>query len=122
MNIIHPPYLTNQLWYDKIADDLPVPEWAPLHTVHPCAFQSSMLKGCIPDTDTAADFYSVERRRRVRRVYLAMIAEFDAMVGEYIRAVEDAGLTGRTVFFVTSDHVRRQLPPPPPHPPHHPHC
>jgi len=33
-----------------------------------------------------------------------MIAEFDAMVGEYITAVDDAGLTSRTVFVVTSDH------------------
>jgi arylsulfatase A-like enzyme len=33
-----------------------------------------------------------------------MIAEFDAMVGEYIRAVDDAELTSRTVIIVTSDH------------------
>jgi choline-sulfatase len=42
---------------------------------------------------------------RIRiQVYLAMIAEFDAMVGEYITAVADAGLTSRTIFVVTSDH------------------
>jgi hypothetical protein len=49
-----------------------------------------MLKGCIPDAKGAEAFYSIARRRKVRRVYLAMIAEFDAMVGEYIRAVDDA--------------------------------
>jgi hypothetical protein len=64
--------------------------------------QSTMLKGCIPTAENAADFYSAERRRRVRRVYLAMIAEFDAMVGEYMRAVDDSGLANRTIFLVTS--------------------
>lgn len=104
MNIVHPPYITTQHWYDKIADNLTVPEWQPLSEMHPCALQSSMLKGCIPDAEGAEDFYSLERRRNVRRVYLAMIAEFDAMVGEYITAVADAGLMGRTIFVVTSDH------------------
>lgn len=35
---------------------------------------------------------------------LAMIAEFDGMVGEYVRAIDDAGLTDRSIFIVTSDH------------------
>jgi hypothetical protein len=60
-----------------------VPEWAPLDTLHPCALQNSMLKGCAPNASGATDFYSRARRRKVRRVYLAMTAEFDAMVGEY---------------------------------------
>jgi predicted AlkP superfamily pyrophosphatase or phosphodiesterase len=38
-----------------------------------------------------------------------MIAEFDAMVGEYVAAVEDAGLTARTIFIVTSDHGDMQM-------------
>ena len=80
----------------------------PLSKMHPCALQSSMLKGCIPTADGAEDFYSIERRRRVRRIYLAMIAEFDAMVGEYMSAVEDAGLTDRTVFIVTSGELSAQ--------------
>ena len=33
-----------------------------------------------------------------------MIAEFDAMVGEYVRAIDDVGLTDRSIFIVTSDH------------------
>ena len=28
MNIVHPPYVTTQHWYDKIADNLTVPEWS----------------------------------------------------------------------------------------------
>ena len=81
-HIVHPPYLTTQHWYDKIADNLTVPEWQPLSEMHPCGLQSSMLKGCIPTAEGSDDFYSIERRRNVRWVYLAMIAEFDAMVGE----------------------------------------
>jgi arylsulfatase A-like enzyme len=104
MNIVHPPYLTTQHWYDKIGDNLSVPEWQPLDQMHPCGLQSAMLKGCIPTAAEAEDFYSLKRRRNVRRVYLAMIAEFDAMVGEYVHAVDDAGLTERTIFIVTSDH------------------
>ena len=33
-----------------------------------------------------------------------MIAEFDAMVGEYMAAVKDTGLWENTVFIVTADH------------------
>ena len=65
MNIVHPPYVTTQHWYDKIADDLSVPEWPALREVHPGALQSSMLEGCIPTREGAEGFYSVERRRRV---------------------------------------------------------
>jgi arylsulfatase A-like enzyme len=104
MNIVHPPYKTTQNWYDKISDNLTVPEWQPLETMHPCGLQSAMLKGCIPTAAEAEDFYSLQRRRNVRRVYLAMIAEFDAMVGEYVRAIDDVGLTDRSIFIVTSDH------------------
>ena len=91
MNIVHPPYITTQHWYelapcssllapcslllallrdarlagiirtilllryDTIADNLTVPEWQPLSEMHPCAIQSSMLKGC------SVCFYAVFR-------------------------------------------------------------
>merc|ERR1739844_460916 len=42
--------------------------------------------------------------RHLIAVYLATIVEFDAMVGEYIAAVEDSGKYHNTVFIVTSDH------------------
>jgi len=110
MLIVHPPYNTNERWFASIdPDKVSVPAWRPLSELHPCDFQSSMLKGCTPANDGAAAFYSVERRRRVRRVYLAMIAEFDAMVGEYVRAVDESGVTKNTVFIVTSDHGDMQM-------------
>ena len=110
MNIVHPPYVTSQFWYDSIdPGKVSVPEWEPLEDMHPCAFQSSMLKGCIPSAETAAAFYSIERRRRIRRIYLAMIAEFDAMVGTFIEAVKAADAWDNTVWIVTSDHGDMQL-------------
>ena len=43
-----------------------VPEWQPLLEMHPCDFQSSMLKGCTPSDADAAQFYSEDRRREIR--------------------------------------------------------
>ncbi|EDQ84361.1 uncharacterized protein MONBRDRAFT_34742 [Monosiga brevicollis MX1] len=101
MDIVHPPLgmpsdQTCEKFYNMINEsDVTVPDWAPLDELHPCDLQSVMLKGCLPNQDNATavtNFYSKDRRRRVRRIYYAMIAEFDAMVGEYMQAVEDAGL------------------------------
>ena len=43
-----------------------VPKWQPLLEMHPCDFQSSMLKGCTPSDADAAQFYSEDRRREIR--------------------------------------------------------
>ena len=110
MNIVHPPYATNEYWFNKIdPDKIEVPEWPALDTLHPCDLQSSMLKRCTPSTQDAPAFYSKDRRRRIRRIYLAMVAEFDAMVGAYMGAVKEAGVWNNTVFIVTSDHGDMQL-------------
>lgn len=147
MNIVHPPYHTNQYWYDKIDpskiqtpywpdfDDPPGAASSPTETsVHPCDFQSSMLKGCFPintttlsNTEDSDDInfvlHSKERRRNIRRIYYAMVAEFDAMVGRYISTIMDelvaadnndnnyAGdsFANNTVFIVTSDHGDMQM-------------
>lgn len=113
MNIVHPPYKTNQYYYDKIDPaNIRVPEWPPLDDLHPCDLQASMLKGCIPNLDNAtavAWYYSKKRRRNIRRIYYAMIAEFDAMVGAYMDAIRDSGEWDNTVFIVTSDHGDMQM-------------
>lgn len=46
---------------------------------------------------------------RIRTIYLAMVAEFDAMVGYYMKAVEDVGKFNNTIFIVTSDHGDMQM-------------
>eukprot|EP00051_Salpingoeca_urceolata_P003170 m.55709 g.55709 ORF g.55709 m.55709 type:complete len:101 (-) comp12550_c0_seq1:901-1203(-) len=64
MNIVHPPYVTNSYWFNKIdPTKIEVPEWPKLEDLHPCDLQSSNLKGCIPSAETSEHFYSVDRRR-----------------------------------------------------------
>jgi arylsulfatase K len=113
MDIVHPPYNTNEYYYDKIdPSKIRVPEWPNLEDMHPCDFQSSMLKGCIPALNNAtatAFYYSKGRRRNIRRIYYAMIAEFDAMVGAYMQAIRDIGEWDNTIFIVTSDHGDLQM-------------
>jgi len=112
MTIVHPPYTTNSYWFDKVDQDkIVIPEWQDLEDMHPCDFQSSMLKGCLPPSDSKPGdyFYSKEHRVRIRTIYLAMVAEFDAMVGSYVKAVQDAGKYDNTVFIVTSDHGDMQM-------------
>lgn len=110
MNIVHPPYVTNRYWSEKIDRSLvEVPTWIPLEEMHPCDFQSSMLKGCTPSDVNASQFYDTNRRREIRAVYYAMIAEFDAMVGAYVDSVTRAGALDRTVFIVVSDHGDMQM-------------
>merc|ERR1711966_259787 len=82
--------------------------------MHPCDFQSSMLKGCLPPEGTAIDsrgddFHTKNHRLLIRTIYLAMIAEFDHMVGYYVKAVKDSGKYDNTVFIVTSDHGDMQM-------------
>ena len=77
--IVHPDYVSNEYWSAKIdRGKVRVPRWAPLLSLHPCDFQSSMLKGCTPSDADAARFYAEDRRREVRALYYAMIAEFGA--------------------------------------------
>jgi arylsulfatase A-like enzyme len=110
MNIVHPPYQTNEYWYDQIdPSKISVPEWLPLEQMHPCDLQSSMLKKCTPSDANAAAFYNVSRRANVRRIYAAMVAEFSEMVGGYVDAVNAAGVMNQTVFIVTSDHGDMQM-------------
>ena len=75
MNIVHPGYATNLYWLGKInASDVTVPYWPPLKDLHPCDFQSSVLKDCTPSDEDAASFYNESRRRKIRTIYYAMIA------------------------------------------------
>ena len=41
MNIVHPPYTTNQYWYDQVDQNkVTAPAWEPLEEMHPCDLQS----------------------------------------------------------------------------------
>lgn len=112
-NILHPPYGTNQYWFGRVAHlNVTVPEWPPLESLHPCDLQAAMKRGCTPGTMNAsayAEFYSLARREQVRRVYLAELAEFDAMVGALLEAVRARGDLDSTWFILTSDHGDMQM-------------
>ena len=114
-SILHPPYATTQHWY-AVAAEQPVPDWLPLDSpaLHPCDLQASMKRGCTPggaNASALADFYSVARRARVRRVYLAELEEFDAMVGLVVAALDAAGRwrDGSTKIVLAADHGDMQL-------------
>lgn len=67
--------------------------------------QASSKRGCTPGQDniTAYDaFYDPERLKRVRRVYLAELEEFDAMVGTVVDAVRAAGRSDDTYIVLAA--------------------
>jgi arylsulfatase A-like enzyme len=104
-NIVHPAYSTNQYWYDRIDPSrVTLPTWAPLEAMHPCDVQSSMLKGCTPPQAAQANFSDPARLARVIRIHYATLAEWDAMLGEYIAAVRESGQWECTTFVVAADH------------------
>ena len=104
-SILHPPYQTTRYWFD-VAAPTPNPVWQRLQDKHPCAFQSSMKRGCAPAPDApgAAAFYDPARITRVRRVYLAELEEFDAMVGEVVASLKAAGRLENTWIVLAADH------------------
>lgn len=112
-SILHPPYQTTRYWFERANTDAGTPEWPPLDTLHPCDLQASMKRGCTPGNRPAAayaDFYDPARRARVRRVYLAELEEFDAMVGALVAALKAAGRwTSETFLFLAADHGDMQL-------------
>jgi len=96
LNAPHPAFKTARKWYDLI-DPGRVTIPAMDGEVHPVMEYMRLVKnwkhGFAPDMV-----------REVRRVYFAMIAEVDAMVGRLLKAVDDLGLAGSTYFIFTSDH------------------
>lgn len=114
MNIVHPPYHTNEYWLHQInKSKIQVPDWPKTissERMHPCDIHMSMLKGCLPiSTSQGMVLQSKYRRRHIRQIYYAMIAEFDAMVGRYMDTIEELGWTSQTIFIVTSDHGDMQM-------------
>ena len=45
--IVHPPYRTSENYLARIpVDQIAIPEWPPLETMHPCDLQTTFKKGC----------------------------------------------------------------------------
>jgi arylsulfatase A-like enzyme len=111
--ILHPAYVTSQYWFDIASNATTAPAWPPLEELHPCDVQAVMKRGCAPGYDNAtarAAFYDPERIKRVRRVYLAELEEFDAMVGSVVDALRAAGRWDADTYLVlAADHGDMQL-------------
>lgn len=93
----HPAYMINQRYLDMIDEagvDVP-PVDDP--TAHPVTHYMHVNKNW-------EHGYDDDMVRQVRRVYFAMIAEVDAMVGELTKAMDDEGLWENTYLIFSSDH------------------
>jgi len=94
--LVHAAFHTNRHWLDKIPEELvDVP---PLdETDHPANRYQLKAKAWRNGLDE-------ETVRLVRRIYFAMCAEADAMVGELLSVLDDCGLAGNTTVIFSSDH------------------
>lgn len=94
--LVHAAFRTNRFWLDKIPEErVDVP---PLDdTAHPHNEYQKQSKAWRQglDDDTV---------RTIRRIYFAMCAEADAIVGELMQALQDAGLAEDTVVIFSGDH------------------
>ena len=94
--LVHAAFKTNRYWLDKIPEaDVDIP---PIDTCdHPCMEFQRMNKAWRHGLDD-------ETIRKVRRIYFAMCAEADAMVGKVYDTMKKLGLDDDTYFVFSSDH------------------
>lgn len=94
--LVHPIYLTNQYWLEQIPEeavDIPPMD----DTDHPVMRYQRMAKAWRYGFDDATV-------RQVRRIYFAMCAEADALVGRVYDAMRDLEFADDTYFVFSSDH------------------
>lgn len=94
--LVHAAFHTNRYWLEKIpeeaVDSPPVD-----HCEHPVRRHQLIAKAWRYGMDESTV-------RRVRRVYMAMCAEADHLVGRLYTAMQEAGLAEDTYFVFSSDH------------------
>ena len=96
LGIPHPVFRTSEYYYDKIPEvavTLPPDD----QYDHPVMRYQRAVKAW-------KHGFSPEMVRKVRRTYFAMVAEFDAMLGELLAALDEPGLRENTCVIVASDH------------------
>ncbi len=92
----HPAFTTSQTYLNRIPDaavDVPssqIPD-------HPVELYQRIVRGWRHGFDE-------QTVKLVRRIYFAMIAEVDEMVGTVLSTLNELGLTDRTVVVFSSDH------------------
>jgi len=92
----HPPFTTSPR-YLEIIDEAGV-------TIPPADEQDHPVMRYQRAVKNWMHGFSDEMVRKVRRIYYAMCAEVDAMVGQVLAALERAGLTDSTYVIFSSDH------------------
>ena len=92
----HPGFVTSRTWIERI-DEADVTPPATDESDHPALEYQRICKNWTHGTDP-------QTARLVRRIYYAMIAETDAMIGTVLAALDETGLRGTTTVIVTSDH------------------
>lgn len=94
--LVHAAFRTNRYWLEKIPEDrVDVP---PLDgSRHPADVYQRAAKAWRNGQDEATV-------RKVRRVYFAMCAEADAMIGELLATLKECGLQDNTTVIFSSDH------------------
>lgn len=95
-DLVHAAFVTNKYWLGKIPEelvDLPCVD----ESTHPALKYQQ-------DSKAWRHGFDEETVRTVRRVYFAMCAEMDAIVGEIVRAVDEMGLGENTTIIFSSDH------------------
>ncbi|MBN2712902.1 MAG: sulfatase-like hydrolase/transferase [Planctomycetes bacterium] len=96
LNQPHPPFHTNRYWLEQIPEDkIDIPPHDP--TDHPVVKFQQRSKTWQPG-------FEEDSVREIRRIYFAMCAEVDAMIGTVRAKMKELGLGENTYFVVTSDH------------------
>ena len=94
--LVHAAFRTNQYWLNQIPEDL-VDAPPPDGNTHPVEAYQKKAKAWRHGLEEATV-------RTVRRIYFAMCAEADAIVGDILAALRESGLADETVVIFTSDH------------------
>ncbi|KAI1900402.1 hypothetical protein AGOR_G00049580 [Albula goreensis] len=91
-------FRTSPYWLKKVSQELiSVPKWLSFSEMHPIDYYSTFTKNCSGN-------FTQKEVKDIRAFYYAMCAEADAMLGEVVEALRDAGLLSSTVLLFTSDH------------------
>jgi len=94
--LVHAAFRTNKYWLERIPEDLV--DAPPLDgTNHPANVYQQKAKGW-------RNGYHEDTVKLIRRIYFAMCAEADAIVGELTTALNDAGIEDDTTFIFSGDH------------------
>jgi len=94
--LVHAAFRTNQYWLDRIPEGLVD---APLvdESAHPADEYQRESKAW-------RHGFEEDTVKTIRRIYFAMCAEADAIVGDIMSALAEAGLADETVVILSSDH------------------